>query len=427
VPRDWLGCPILRTLGYKTLLHADEPDYQRAGLAATLARPLEWDKVAHFADNHSIMPVVAHVLGEYGGESVPHDVRRYLAQRLSAVARNNLQQTQEWRRIVELLDAAAIPVISIKGPSLALLAYRNVALREFRDLDLLLPPLDVIRACDLLSSNGYRLDFRSVGSRNNDVLQSPYRQIRLLNDQNGTAIEVHWEVLHEKLPFSMPVSLLFDSACQECQDGISFLSLSREHLLIFLCAHGTKHCWMSLHWLCDLACYVSQSPQIDWEKCIRQAELMNCGLVMTHSLLLAQQVLGLALPPVIERAIQRAKAEKTAAAALRFLFQNVDEPGGYESLRYHSAFAEGWCDQLHLAHQRVFVPATPDWKAVRLPSALSFLYYLIRPFRLVVKRLLNRAHRSSSAATNTAPTLKAESDRELNLSRRCRRLSQGAG
>jgi hypothetical protein len=32
-----------------------------------------------------------------------------------------------------------------------------------------------------------------------------------------------------------------------------------------------------------------------------------------------------------------------------------------------------------------FTPSLGDWELLRLPAALSFLYYLIRPVRLAVK------------------------------------------
>jgi hypothetical protein len=365
-----------------------------------LARPHDWAAVERWADHHAIVPLVAYVLSEHGGACVPHEVRQRLKDRSTVVARNNLRQLQEWRRVMQLLQAAAIPVISIKGPALALLAYQNVALRDFLDLDLLIRSVDVTTAYEVLSSNGYQLNSPLPGTRDSDSLRSPNRQLKFVNDENGTVVELHWGVLPAMLPFQMPVDLLFGSARLESQDGISFLSLSRENLLIFLCAHGTKHCWMRLQWLCDLVCYVRRFHDIDWELCIRNAEALDCGLVLTHSLLLAHQVLGLTLPqPVDNRVREDPKSKRMADVALRFLFNDYGAVGDYAVLRYYLAFARDWCDQIHIVFQRIFVPDTPEWETLRLPHSLSFLYYLVRPVRFILQRISNRFLKTSAATT----------------------------
>jgi Uncharacterised nucleotidyltransferase len=39
-------------------------------------------------------------------------------------------------QVVDLFSREGIPVLPFKGPTLAMAAYRNLALREFVDLDL---------------------------------------------------------------------------------------------------------------------------------------------------------------------------------------------------------------------------------------------------------------------------------------------------
>jgi hypothetical protein len=372
----------------------------QVSLQEALTGPHNWPALEHWADYHAMVPLVAFVLNEYLGECVPHEVRDRLKKRSIVVARNNLRQMQEWHRVLDLLQTAATPVISIKGPALALLAYQCVALREFRDLDLLVRPVDVTGVCDILTSSGYQLRSPLPGNRDGDLTRSPNRQLKFVNVENGTVVELHWDVLPAMLPFQLPVDLLFESARREWEDGISFLSLSREHLLLFLCAHGTKHCWMRLHWLCDLSCYIHRFPDLDWELCVRQAETMSCGSVLTHSLLLAQRVLGLALPQAIDKQVREdPKSKRMADMALRFLFSREGGVGEYAILRYYLAFAKNLRDQLHVVFHRIFVPDTPEWEAVRLPDSLSFLYYCVRPLRFMLHRLSNRVPESSPPTT----------------------------
>jgi hypothetical protein len=59
---------------------------------------------------------------------------------------------------------------------------------------------------------------------------------------------------------------------------------------------------------------------------------------------------------------------------------------------------------VHLALSLDLAPTVADWTAMQLPSALSFLYRLIRPFRLAAKYAPHTAKRHPSAP---APSVKA--------------------
>jgi len=353
-------------------------------LRAALAQPLRWEAIERIADHHAIKPLVIYVLNQYGAEKIPQEVRDRFQQQWVLAARNNLIQMQEWRRLLQAFDAAGLPVISLKGPSLALLAYRNVVLREFTDLDLLVVPEDLPATSDLLVREGYRL--QSPADRST-LLGSRNRQMDFINDDRGTVIDLHWSPLHAMFPFQLPVRELFQSARVEYGEGISFLTLSPEHLLLYLCAHGTKHCWLNLRDICDMACYVS-TPSLDWEQCLALAESANCDLVLKHALLLAQQVLGLKLPPTMQQYCEEdGEAQALANTASAFLFHNGDDIGYRETLQYHLAFVKGWRAQSSFLFERLFIPAEPDWQQVRLPQPLHFLYYIVRPVRLLLEHL----------------------------------------
>jgi Uncharacterised nucleotidyltransferase len=356
-------------------------------LEAALAQPYDWAEVESRADDHSMIPPVVYALKEYGDDLVPREIQERLQQRLLLTAHTNLEWFQEWCRILLAFEAAGISVISLKGPGFALMAYGNLALREFADLDLLIRPDDVLKARDTLVSEGYRLQSALAGGNDAALLQSRNRQLAFVNDGRRTLIDLHWGALHEMFPFQLPVDQLFKSAQVEHLEEISFLSLSPEHLLLYLCAHGTKHCWLNLRWLCDVACHVQTAQKLDWELCIHRAEAANCDLVLKHTLLLAQQVLGLELSSQIENYCDGAKARALANTASSLLFRENGDIGYVETLRYHLAFAKGWRDRAHLVFQRVFVPAEPDWQRVRLPNSLQFLYYAVRPVRFVVECL----------------------------------------
>jgi hypothetical protein len=365
---------------------------QSTGLHHVLAEPQDWQALERSAEDHCVLPLVATVLIQQGGTMVPDEVLQRLRRSLLCLTQNNLAWSTEWQRILRLLTEAGIPAVSFKGPALALVAYGNLGLREFHDLDLLVHSWDVVRARDILVDNGYKLWSPTRNNTDAALLRSTNRQICFTSDEHRTAIDLHWGALHEMFSFQLDAEQLWEKThLVRCED-ISFLSLAPEHLLLYMCAHGTKHCWRNLCWLCDVAALVQAHPGIDWNGCVRFAETTGSGLLMKHTLLLAEQLLGLELAETIERYTRDdTSCRELCETAQQFLFApRGARPGHLQALRYHLAFAKGRRDRARLIFNRVFVPAEQDWKTVRLPDALFFLYYLVRPIRFLLERLPSR-------------------------------------
>jgi hypothetical protein len=250
-----------------------------ASLRAALAPPLDWDALERIADDHSVMPLVAYV----------------------------------------------------------------VALREFHDLDLMVHSEDVLRVRDVLVGDGYSLWSPLARPTDTALVRSSNRQVCFTNKGRGMSVDLHWGALHEMFSFQLDVDKLWQMAYVERHEGVSFLSLSPEHLLLYLCAHGAKHCWRNLCWLCDIACHIQSVSTMDWDECIRLAELTGCGLLLKHTLLLSEEVLELQLPAQIKRYVDDDRARVLAETAQAFLLrEHGDHPGYLGPLRYHLALSKGW-------------------------------------------------------------------------------------
>jgi hypothetical protein len=293
----------------------------------------------------------------------------------------------EWRRISLAFGAAGIPVISLKGPLFTLSAYGNIALREFHDLDLLVRPQDVPKARDALVRAGYRLRFAPSDESGTELLRSGNRQLDFVNAARGTVVDLHWAVLHRMFSFQMPVDKCFESAHMEQYEGLTFLSLSPEHLLLYLCAHGAKHCWRNLRWLCDLAFHLRTAKALDWDLCMDEAQAMSASLVLQHSLRLTAEVLGAELPSSVQNYCNDMKAQTLAETARKLLFRSQDPDRLSSHLaeaRFYLTFSNGWRESTRLLYERVLAPSETEWEQFPLPRGLHFLYYAVRPARFVL-------------------------------------------
>src|SRR5207244_1068830 len=90
--------------------------------------------------------------------------------------------------------------------------------------------------------------------------------------------------LHDALPISLPLG------------GTLVRTLSAEHLLLVLCAHGAKHCWERLGWICDVAELLRRTPALDLSGMLAQARSLGVERIMLLGLRLAAELLDVPLP-----------------------------------------------------------------------------------------------------------------------------------
>ena len=239
------------------------------------------------------MPLLYRSLLSTSPEAVPIDIRQQLQEAFYVNAGRNLFLSRELLTLLRLLEAQGIAAIPYKGPVLATTAYGSLALRQFSDLDVLVRPQDARRARDVLLAHGYqRLDYRSTART------EPWYRLRkvyeLVRADRQILVELHWAITSWTFFFPLHAARLWERL-----ETVSLLetpvrSLAREDLLLLLCVHGAKHHWSRLGWICDVAALL-QAP-LDWGYTMAQAERLGGRRMLGLGLLLAQALLGTALP-----------------------------------------------------------------------------------------------------------------------------------
>jgi hypothetical protein len=81
---------------------------------------------------------------------------RLLHHAFIANARDNLELTNELVHVLAALNERAIRVLLLKEPVIAVMLYKNMALRVARDLDLLIVQEDRPQIREILTALGYR-------------------------------------------------------------------------------------------------------------------------------------------------------------------------------------------------------------------------------------------------------------------------------
>ncbi len=153
------------------------------------------------------------------------------------------------------------------------MAYGDLSLRQFGDLDILIHKRDLLRAKELLISQGYQLKLTDAQEAAHIY---SYCTLPFVRTNGKILVELHWALTGKHWPFPFDFDRLrahlIPVSCGEAQ----LFSLRPEDLLLFLCVHGAKHHWERLMWICDVAALVRVQQQMDWSRSIWRRSCRRC-------------------------------------------------------------------------------------------------------------------------------------------------------
>lgn len=372
-------------------------------------RPLDWDVVLSLAASHRVLGLLGRHLSARAWRDVPASVARTIQNYFQTTAFQSTALKTELAAVSHHLESAGIPVVSFKGPTLALGAYGNAGVRPSADLDLLVSRRHVASAREKLRALGYAPEAE---------LTPAQEQIHLRVDSvwnlsrpapaplksflpHGFAVELHWAITSPCLPFQLDFEALEPHLTTIQLPGVApqqatVRAISPEELLLILCVHGAKHLWERLIWLCDIAELLAKTPALDWQQVMTQASERGVLRMTVLGLALARDVLGAPVPSEVQRwftaqpeALRLASqlraslltprsAEISHASGLthntstdRLLMQTIDAPLKRLGFLWHLATT----------------PTMSERAAMTLPRGFDWLWCIVRPARAIQKRL----------------------------------------
>jgi len=156
---------------------------------------------------------------------------------------------------------------------------------------------------------------------------------------------------------------------------------------VLFCSHGGKHGWERLAWICDLANLIEIHTEIDWEDILRQADQMRIERMILLGLFLARDLTGVELP---ERVIRKFDGNPGMMRLVSRIYGRIFKDaflsdGFFENLLFTLGLREYLADKIRYGLDLGLTPNLGDWQSVSLPDSLYPLYYLIRPFRLILQ------------------------------------------
>jgi hypothetical protein len=353
------------------------PDEQ-ARTRQILASPPRWPLLLEHAYSHQVYPLVYRNLRALAFPAVPDAVQAELKGAYLANALRNQLLAEELARLLCLLGKSGIPVIPLKGVTLAESLYGDIAARVCADIDILVPAGNVTQALDLLLASGYADDFQNPFFSKLALRHG--RHYDLVRDHRGVSfrLELHWQLVQHSSRNDEAVEDLWAEARPKTFFGATAFSLSPEWGFLYLSIHAADHAWQNMKWLSDIH-QMASSGSIDWQTTMKKAKWLELDLVIQQTLTASSLLLETPLPS----GYSPASLPKGAR-----LFPNVPFPHGAPGAAFfHLRVLKRPLDKLRCVANVVLVPKQADRDFLRLPAALSLLYYVVRPLRLACKWL----------------------------------------
>ena len=362
------------------------------------AGPLDWDFVLSEATENSVGPLLEMNLRAV----VPDAAPAVAMERLKITCRANtvrcLFLAAELHKILELFRTAGIVAIPYKGPVLAEQAYGNLTLRNFDDLDIILPQRDLMKAHEVMLGLGYRARFPWILSKDSKTALVP-GEYNYRDEKRRAVVELHTELTLRHFPVAPDIDRFAQRMVKVMVAGREVLTLAAEDLLSALCVHGSKDFWERISWIADVAELIQRQTGFDWDRAFRTAESLRVERMLHLGLALANDLLQAPMPEEIRKRVRDDAEAVTVAreAGERTLSRNLSGVSAGKRMRFRRRMVRGilagWRYSLRLA----VIPAEEDWEMVQLPRLLAPLYLALRPLRLLAKYGWARRRQSASS------------------------------
>jgi len=341
-----------------------------------LESPLRWDLLLERAREHQVFPLLYRNLRSVEFHRVPETVRAELRDAFRLNAAWNTFLAGELARVLRLLNESRVPVVPLKGVTLAESLYGDSAFRVCYDIDILVPPSDAAHARRLLLAHGY---------------SSPFTEEFFVKHQLGTGaecplfgqkqalsclLEVHWTLLQHSRKDDEAIRDLWSQARPKDYFGVPAYALTPEWEFLYLAWHAAYHKWNTLKWLADIHQLCISAP-IAWPQVREKTARFELDLIVGPTLTACAALFGTPAPsdlfsPGLPPGVH--------------LFPSLLAPSqAWKDSLFYPSLLKRPSERLRCFAEMIFVPRLADARMFHLPSSLSFLYYLLRPSRLTCK------------------------------------------
>ncbi len=366
-------------------------DINKAAEIKELFPLLQWDNVINMAMTHRLFPFVYNAMRQFGSSEVPENVIKLLQQEYMKSAIKVVGIADEIVRIVNFMRDYGIQPLILKGPPLSVRINEDITLRPSSDIDILVDPLEFEKAEKILELMEYTRispDFLLTPRKRKFYYKNDHH-FEYFHNKHAILVELHWRIRSFDVKLFPTASSLSTQKINitECLVPV----MDDEYWLMYLMVHGYKHMWTRLRWLYDIKEFLNNN--LDWDKIIFIANNSELKSILHQTVILLNVLFDVSIPDQLqESVVNDQKAWQLSNTVMENLCENTNKENlpnlkfsRLKNVNYYN-FSSRWRNML-IYISSLFKPTKDEFELIVLPDILFPLYYLIKIFNLLWKRI----------------------------------------
>lgn len=353
-----------------------------AGTTVCYPNDVRPDIFLEIVQHHKLVPQLYPILKNHC-ENLPDDVFTRFQQLFKHHHLHILKLSGELARLSKLFDANGIAWMSIKGPALSVQLYGDIAARQAHDIDILIDEKDLEKTIKLLSQDGYVASYDPSVFNPTQIRfwRKYYKDAFFTHPSRNIYLELHWRMVTDSKIFN---DINFFENMQRVTVGSSNIPVMEDLTnIVYLCYHSACHAWRRLFWLWDMAAIIQKSTPDQMTLIIEKIDHYGLTQMLGQTGFLANMLFGIDIPSPLKKITLLPKLTKLA---LRFILDQ-------DMSKVQQLF-------LDISYQRQVLPPRDikpvlavalvnpiHWKTIPLPEKLFFLYYVLRPIAVMLRRI----------------------------------------
>jgi hypothetical protein len=340
----------------------------------------DWDEFISTVYSHGVFPLVYLTLKKYE-DKISSNVLNYMKSIYMDIVKYNMLLTSELINIMKLLEENNIKAIAFKGPTLSQLAYGDITLRQYVDLDILVEKEDLTKVNKINLDNNYLCTNNKLIEKSKNL--EYIKDITYINIKKNVNLEIHIKL------FSFYLLNNFDIFKRNQNISISnynFKVFNINYLIVYLSIHGSRHIWERIEWIVDInRLLINQSDKIDFDEIYSIAKKLDSEISVNLAFYLCIHLFNnkdlLTKIKMTDNLIVENLTKKVLIN-----YKSKSKISNYEIFLFHNRLFKSKLFKFYHTFQ-IFQINHRDLDFISLSNKLHFFYYLVKPFRILKEYL----------------------------------------
>jgi hypothetical protein len=364
-------------------------------VAAAARRIRDWPHALQVAQAQGLGALLARALRE---ADAPASIQVDVRDAITASSARTLGQIRLLADVLGALEECGVPAIPYKGPVLAQQLYGDPTLRSSTDLDIVVPRESYAAARKALVGLG--LAPRAGHTPRQEATLFRWLGHASFGHGADDFIELHWRFAPLQFPFALTPEMAIARAGRLIVAGRTVGAMAPADLAATLAMHAARHLYERLEWLAGITRLILEHGT-DASGLLTHAERLRARRTLLVTAGVAIRVLDAPLSEAWHASLAADSQSDHLAAELSDVVhaswrEGAPQLEGAALQRLLARMMDSRADRLQSLVRAAMLPTQREWEAIELPDALTPLYHVIRPVR-VLAMYARRALRSSPA------------------------------